>query len=167
MQYIVYYFVKSHLYIFASSISFRWLSSKEIHKEDMKYWKKKIPHLMCEIQKCLPSTFFNAQEHYLIHQVEEIELCGPVHTRSMWMVERHSKFLKALVWQRAHLEGSTVEGYMVYQTLVYITEYLPKFAAKIHVDRIWDPNPINKFKGEHLMGKDRLKKLRGNYKMLL
>ena len=34
---------------------------------------------MCEMQKYIPPTFFNAQEHYLIHQVEEIELCGPVH----------------------------------------------------------------------------------------
>lgn len=94
-------------------------------------------------------------------------MCGPVHTRSMWMVERHLKFFKALVRQRAHLEGSMVEGYMVYQTMVYISEYLPKFTAKIHVDHIWDPNPINKFEGEYLMGKGRLRKVRGNYKMLL
>ena len=52
---------------------------------------------MCEIQKFLPSTFFNAQEHYLKHQVEDIELCGPIQTRSMWMVERHLKFMKGLV----------------------------------------------------------------------
>ena len=35
---------------------------------------------MCEMQRYLPPAFFNAQEHYLIHQVEEIELCGPTHT---------------------------------------------------------------------------------------
>ena len=69
---------------------------------------------MCQIQIFLPSTYFNAQEHYLIHQVEEIELCGPIHARSMWMVERHLKFLKALVRQRAHTESYMVEGYMVF-----------------------------------------------------
>jgi hypothetical protein len=58
--------------------------------------RREIPRLMCEMQKYIPPTFFNAQEHYLIHQVEEIENCGPVHTRSMWMVERHLKSLKAL-----------------------------------------------------------------------
>jgi hypothetical protein len=52
---------------------------------------------MREMQKYIPPTVFNAQENYLIHQVEEIEICGPVHTRSMWMVERHLKSLKALV----------------------------------------------------------------------
>jgi hypothetical protein len=141
------------------------LSSKEIHKEDIKYWKREIPRLMCEMKKFLPSSFFNAQEHYLIHQVEEIELCGPIHTRSMWMVERHLKFLKALVRQRARPEGSMVEGYMVYQTMVYITEYLPGLAfIKIDLDRcIGDPNSINKFEGEYLMGKGRSRKVKGNY----
>lgn len=51
---------------------------------------------------------------------------------------------------------------MVYQTMVYITEYLPKFASNIHVDRIWDLDPFKKFKGEYLMGKGRLRKVTGN-----
>ena len=72
------------------------LSSKEINKEDIKYWKRKIPLLMCEMQKCLPPIVFNAQEHYLIHQVKEIELCGLVPTSSIWMVEGHLKILKGL-----------------------------------------------------------------------
>ena len=66
------------------------------------------------MKKYLPLAILNAQEHYLIHQVEDIELCGPLHTRSMWMVERHLKLLKALVRQRSFLEGSMVEGYIVY-----------------------------------------------------
>ena len=61
---------------------------------------------MCEMQKYLPPSFFNAQEQYLIHQVEEIELCGPVKSRSMWMVERHLKSLKDFVRQREFPEGS-------------------------------------------------------------
>ena len=60
---------------------------------------------MCEMQKYLPPGFFNAREHYLIHQVEEIELCGPVHTRSMWMVEMNLKSLKKFVRERARPEG--------------------------------------------------------------
>ena len=67
---------------------------------------------MCEMQQYLPPTFFNAQEHYLIHQFEEIKLCGPLHTRSTWMVERQLKSLKDLVRQRACPKGSMVEGYM-------------------------------------------------------
>ena len=78
-------------------------------------------------------------------------MCEPIHTRSMWMVERHLKFLKALFTQRARLEGSMVDGYMVYQTMVYIIEYLLGLAfIKIILDwRIGDPNSINKFEGEY------------------
>jgi hypothetical protein len=90
---------------------------------------------------------FNAQEHYLVHQVEEIEKCGSIHTRSMWMVERNLKSLKDLVRQRTCPEGSMVEGYMVYQNMVYINQYLPKIVASINVDHIWDVNSINKFEG--------------------
>ena len=56
-------------------------------------------------------------------------MCGPIDTRSMWMVERHLKSLKALVRKREHIEGSMVEGYMVYEYMVYISQYLPKLAA--------------------------------------
>jgi hypothetical protein len=83
---------------------------------------------MCQMQEYLPPSFLNAQEQYLIHQVEEIELCGPVHTRSMWMVERQLKSLKAFVRQRACPEGYMFEEYMVYQCMVYISQYLPKLA---------------------------------------
>jgi hypothetical protein len=141
------------------------LSLKEIHEDDIKYWKREIPRLMCEMQNYIPPTFFNAQEHCLIHQVEEIEICGPVHTRSMWMVERHLKSLKALVRQRACPEGSMVEGYMVYQSMVYISQYLHKLATPtMHaVDRIWGVNSIKKFQDhEHMLRKGRMKKMRGN-----
>ena len=70
------------------------------------------------------------------------------------MVERNLKSLKALVRQRVHPEGS-----MVYQTMVYITQYLPKIAASINVDFIWDVKSINKFEGEHLLGKGRMRKV--------
>jgi hypothetical protein len=120
---------------------------------------------MCEMKKYIPPTFFNAQEHYLIHQVEEIEICGPLHTRSMWMVERHLKSLKALVRQRAHPKGSMVEVYTVYKSMVYISQYLPKLVVPtMHVvDHICDVNSIKIFEDqEHMLGKGRMKKMRCN-----
>ena len=64
--------------LFACVMTCRWLSLKETHQDGIKYWKRRIPHLMCEMKKYIPPTFFNAQEHYLIHQVEEIEIFGHV-----------------------------------------------------------------------------------------
>jgi hypothetical protein len=68
----------------------------------------------------------------------------------MWMVERHLKSLKALVRERACPEGSMVEGYMVYESMVYISQYIPKLVAQaMHaVDFIWDVNSIKKIERE-------------------
>ena len=103
---------------------------------------------MCEMQKHLSSTFSNAREHYLIHQVEDIELCGPVHSRFMWMVERYLKFMKGLVRQRALAEGYMMEGYMLYQNLLYVSEYIPNLASKLNLHCICDPYSTNNFEGE-------------------
>ena len=87
-----------------------------------------------------------------------------LYTRSMWMVERHLKSLKALVRQRARLEGFMVEGHMVYESMVYFIQYLPNLAAQaMHaMDCIWDVNSIKIFEREQLLGKCTMKKVRGN-----
>ena len=99
------------------------------------------------MHKYLPLKKFNAQEHYLIHQIEDIELCGLVHIRSMRMVERHLNSLKDFIRQIEHPKGSIVQGYMVYQSMVYISQYIPNLAKNINLPCIWHVNSINKFEG--------------------
>ena len=89
-------------------------------------------------------------------------MCGTIHTRPMWMVERNFKSLKDFVKKRVHLEGSMVEGYMVDQTMVYVGQYIPKLATNMNAYRIWDVNSINKFEGEYLLEKGKMRKVRGN-----
>ena len=64
------------------------------------------------------------------------------------MVERHLKFMKGLVRQRAHVEGSMMEGYKVYQKMLYFNEYLPILASKLNLCRICDRDSNNTFEGE-------------------
>ena len=47
----------------------------------------------------------------------------------------------------ARHEGSIVQGYMVYQSMVYIIYYLPNLAKNINLPRIWHVKSINKFEG--------------------
>ena len=79
------------------------------------------------------------------------------------MVERHLKFMKGLVRQLAHPEGSMMEGYMVYQNMLYVSEYLPILVSKLNLCRICDPDSNNNFEGEPLKGKGRSRKVKGNY----
>jgi hypothetical protein len=66
----------------------------------------------------------------------------------MWMVERQLKSLKDFVRKRTHMEG-----YMVYQCMLYISQYLPKLAENMNAPLIWHLDSINKFEGEVLLGK--------------
>ena len=65
------------------------------------------------------------------------------------MVERHLKFMKGLVRQLSHAEGSIMEGYTVYQKMFYVSEYLPNLALKLNLHRIVIRNPITNLKGSN------------------
>ena len=56
-----------------------------------------------------------------------------------------------------------MEGYMVYQNMLYVSEYLPKLASKLNLRRICDPESNSNFEGEYLKGKGRSRKEKGNY----
>ena len=79
------------------------------------------------------------------------------------MVERNLKFMKGLVRKQARSEGSMMEGYMVYQNMLYISEYIPNLVSKLILHYICDTHYDNQFEGEYLKGKDRSRKMKGNY----
>ena len=79
------------------------------------------------------------------------------------MVERQLKSLKAFVRQRTCPEASMVEGYMVYQCMVYVSQHLPKLAKNMILPRIWHLASINKFEWEVLLGKGTMRTVKGNY----
>ena len=56
-----------------------------------------------------------------------------------------------------------MEGYTVYQNMLYFSEYLPILASKLNLRRIYDPDSNKKFEGEKLKGKGILRKLKSNY----
>ena len=51
----------------------------------------------------------------------------------MCLVERHLKALKGFSRQRAHLEGSMVEEYMLYQSNIYFSGYLHQIEGDMDV----------------------------------
>ena len=71
--------------------------------------------------------------------------------------------MKGLVRQQARAEGSMMEGYMVYQNMLHVSEYLHNLASKLNLRRFCDPDSNNNFAGEYLKGKGRSRKVKGNY----
>ena len=64
-------------------------------------------------------------------------ICGPVHCRWMYPIERYMKTLKDYVRTLAYPEGSIAEGYRMEDTLGFCTEYMKQYKVTTH--RVWDP----------------------------
>lgn len=65
--------------------------------------------------------------------------------------------IKTILRQITPHEDSIVEDYMVYQSLVYISEYLAKLETKINLHHNWDVDSLKIFEGEVMSGKVRMR----------
>ena len=90
------------------------------------WWHQEITKIVCMFEKELSASFMDVQVYLLIHLLDEVELARVVSCRWMLFLERYVKKLKGFVQQMEKSEGSTVEGYMVYESLYYASEYIKK-----------------------------------------
>jgi hypothetical protein len=86
---------------------YRQLCAKEIKKEMMKKLEEKIPMLICKKEKTFPLGWFHPMHHLLIHLPYEAKLGGPYEYRWMYHMERALKNLRAMVHNKAKVEGCT------------------------------------------------------------
>lgn len=76
---------------------------------------------MCMLEKVFPMSFFDVMSHMPFHLVQQLQVCGPVHTRWMYPVEQYLKTLKGYIQQRAQPEGSMARGYIMDKALGFCT----------------------------------------------
>jgi hypothetical protein len=86
---------------------------------------------MCQLEMCFPSSFFDMMEHYMIYLADQIFILGPTYMHHMYLYERHMVVMKGYVCNRAHLEGSMIEGYTTEKAIECCIDYMK------------DENPIN------------------------
>jgi hypothetical protein len=53
------------------------------------------------LEMTMPPSFFDIMVHLIFHLVDELDMCGLVHTRWMYYVERLNKVLKWYVGNMA------------------------------------------------------------------
>jgi hypothetical protein len=75
----------------------------------------------------LPGAFFDVMTHLVLHVVKELAICGLVHSRWMYPVERTLGTLKKYVRNRARPEASMASGYVLDETPGFVTEYMQMF----------------------------------------
>jgi hypothetical protein len=115
---------------------FRKLCAKHIDSREEQQLLDDATEALCMLEKEFPPTFLDIMTHLMVHLVEELFICGPVHTRWMYPMERYMKTLKDFVRTHARPEGSMAEGYAMEETLGYCTEYLTRFEPTSK--RVWD-----------------------------
>ena len=95
--------------------------------------------------------------HLLLHVVDEVAIAGTVHSRWMFFLERFMKTLKGFVRQRARPEGSMAEGWLIQESLVYITKFLSSLDPGM--PRLWTPDSDSRIEGEEAQGKGLVRKM--------
>jgi hypothetical protein len=77
----------------------------------MKKFEKEIPVLVCKMKKVFPPEWFNAMQHLLVHLPWEARVRGPMQFRWMYSQERELKKLRAIVHNKARVDGCIAEAF--------------------------------------------------------
>jgi hypothetical protein len=96
---------------------------KVIGRKELNDLKAYMIETMCMLEMCFP-PFFDMQKHLMIHLVDQIHTLGPLYLHSMFSYERILTVLKAYVRNRAHPEGSIMEGYTTEEVVECYVDYV-------------------------------------------
>lgn len=117
---------------------FKRICSKLVDSTEKVRMLEDVAETICSLEKELPPSIFVIMMHLPIHLVEELFLCGPVHTRWMYPFERYMKGLKGFVKNKAKPEGSMAYGYSREESIGFLNEYLANYTPT--TKRAWDEN---------------------------
>ncbi|KAI3751293.1 hypothetical protein L2E82_22347 [Cichorium intybus] len=119
--------------------------NNEVHKVyDLNDMKDTIIQIVCKLEKIFPPSFFDSMEHLIIHLAHEAILGGPVQYRWMYLYERKLGSIKRTIRNKARIEGSIVESYLVNELANYCSLYFKSTIETRH-----NREPRN-FAPEHL-----------------
>jgi hypothetical protein len=103
---------------------FNAISKKVIDVSELDGLRKEIRVTMCQLKMCFPPSFIDMMEHYMIHLVDRIFVLGPSYMHYMYPYERYMIVMKGYVHNRAHPEGSIIEGYTTKEVIECYADYI-------------------------------------------
>ena len=115
---------------------FRRICTKVYNPTDYASLQADVAESMALVEMEFPPAFFDIMTHHSYHLVRELDLCGPVSARWMYLVERYMKTLKSHVRNMARPEACMVEGYLKDECIGFVTEYLQAF--DVTQRHVWD-----------------------------
>ncbi|XP_074577237.1 uncharacterized protein LOC141833653 [Curcuma longa] len=120
------------------------LCSTVLRHSHMETLEKNIPIILCNLERIFPPSFFDSMEHLLVHLPYEAKVGGPVHYRWMYPFERFLYHLKRKVKNKAHVEASIVNAYIVEEVTTFASYYFePHVKSKRQRPGRNDEGPID------------------------
>jgi len=105
------------------SLFFRDICSTMVRVDQMQRLEENIIVTLCKLEKIFPPGFFDSMEHLPIHLAYEARVGGPVQYRWMYPFERFLHHLKKKVKNKARVEGSICESYLIEETSTFCSYY--------------------------------------------
>jgi hypothetical protein len=102
--------------------------------------EKEISVLICKLEKIFPPGWFSPMQYLLVYLPYEAKLGALQQYRWMYHIERALKNLRAMVHNKARIEGCITEEFklkeITYFTSVYFTEHhnVNALTMQYHVD---------------------------------
>ncbi|CAH1441095.1 unnamed protein product [Lactuca virosa] len=123
------------------SLFFKSLTSTVITIEDMKRIEAEIPIILCKLKTIFVPGFFDSMEHLPIHLPYEAMIAGPVQYRWMYPFERFLHQLKKDVKNKARVEGSICNAYLVPHSYILVNEEKMQPYLRKYEESLKDLNP--------------------------
>nr|GMC47958.1 uncharacterized protein LOC109179592 [Ipomoea batatas] len=114
------------------SLFFKNLTSTTIRVEEMMKLENDIPLILCQLERIFPPSFFDSMEHLPIHLAYEARIAGLVQYRWMYPFERYLRKLKNNVKNKAKVEGSISNAYLVEEASAFCSYYFEDHVSMKH-----------------------------------
>ncbi|XP_016456739.2 uncharacterized protein LOC107780687 [Nicotiana tabacum] len=131
------------------SLFFKDLTSTTLRVADMERLEIDTPQIFCKLERIFPPGFFNSMEHLPVHLPYEARIVGPVQYRWMYPFERYLGTLKKMIGNKASVEGSICEAYLMTESTQLFSHYFePHVITRDHnVNRNDDGGVVEDHKG--------------------
>ncbi|KAH0712021.1 hypothetical protein KY289_007980 [Solanum tuberosum] len=115
----------------------------------MERLERDIPQILCKLECIFPPGFFDSMEHLPVHIPYEARIAGPVQYRWMYPFERYLGTLKRMIGNKASVEGSICEAYLMTESTQLFSHYFePHVMTRKHnVERNDDGGVVEDLEG--------------------
>ena len=127
-------YVPEHVWLVLVELSyfFHQLCAKELSRTVIADLERMTHVLLCKLEKIFPSDFFNPMQHLILHLSNEAQMTGPMQFHWCYPIERCLKVLRKKCRNKARIEASIAEAYILEEVSNFIEKYYTEKLPNVH-----------------------------------